>query len=129
MRVFFAWVMSTVLLFLLSGCAVGHDDYVNYLNSSLGSKMPYKEPYQPTDAGKIIRSDFLIGGQGLTDITSDENGFLIYHFSHQEVLSNIKTKDWVGKCLIYYVVDPKTYIIKSWGFDDGGNPLSCRTWL
>ena len=47
----------------------------------------------------------------------------------QEVLENTRTeREWIGKCLIYYVVDSNTYIIKGWGFDKGGNPLSCRTW-
>lgn len=129
MKFFHVLITIIVLLFILNGCAVGHDDYVDYLDDSIGNTMPYKEPYQPLDAGKLIRSDYLIGGQGLTHITTDENNFLIYHFNHQEVLRSIKDKDWVGKWLIYYVVEPKTYIIKAWGFDEGGNPLSCRTWL
>ena len=115
-------------VFLLAGCTVGYQDYVNFENSRVGEKMPYKEPFKFEDAGKLNRADFLVGGQGLTHITTDEDGNLIYHFSDQEVLPNFHTKEWVGKCLTYNVVDAETYIITGWGFDEGGNPLSCRTW-
>ncbi|MBY6096712.1 hypothetical protein [Ferrimonas balearica] len=119
----------SVGLFLLCSCAVGYEDYLKFKNSRVGEIMPYKEPFSFSDAGKLIRADYVKVGQGLTHITKDEKGNLIYHFSDQEILENTRTeKEWVGKCLTYYVVDPETYIIKSWGFDKGGNPLSCRTW-
>ena len=126
---FYKLVVLNVSLIVLYGCSVGYDDYVRFENSMIGKIMPYKEPFTFEDAGKFIRGDYVMGGQGLTHITKDEEGNLIYHFSDQEILENNRTKkEWVGKCLTYYVVDPKTFIIKSWGFDKGGNPLSCRTW-
>jgi len=125
------YLLTIVIMFLalIGGCVVGQSDYINFKNNRVGKKMPYKEPFKFKDAGKLIRADYLIGGQGLTHITIGKDGNLIYHFSDQEVLPNFQTKEWVGRCLTYYVVDPKTYIIKEWGFDEGGNPLSCRTWL
>ena len=118
-----------ISLLLLLGCsAPGHDDYVNYENSMVGTKVAYTEPYRFEMAGKLIRADFLIGGPGFTHITKDNQGNLIYHYSSEEVLPTYPKKEWVGKCMTYYVVDPDTLIIKSWGFDEGGNPLSCRTW-
>lgn len=110
------------------GCAVGHDDYVNFMDGRIGQVMYYKEPYQFDNAGEYSRGDFVINGQGLTSISRNESGDFIYYYSDQEVLSNAPKKEWIGKCLFYYVVDAKTYIIKDWGFDEGGNPLSCRTW-
>jgi hypothetical protein len=90
------------------------------INSQKLSKSP--------DAGELIRSDHLIAGEGLTNITTLDNGLLRYHFSRQEVLPNYSIIDYEGNCLIYYDVDPKTDIIMVWGFDKGGNSLSCRTW-
>lgn len=122
-------ITVSVVLILLLSCAVGHEDYLNFKNSRIGKVMPYKEPFIFEDAGKLIRSDYVKGGQGLTHITKDDRGNLIYHFSDQEILENTRTeKKWIGKCLTYYIVDQDTYIIKDWGFDEGGNPLSCRTW-
>lgn len=115
-------------LFLLNSCVAGHDDYVSFKNSRVGKEIPYKEPFKFENDGKLIRSDFLKGGAGLVRISKDKNGDLIYHFVDQEILPNYHKKEWVGKCLTYYIVDSKNYIIKSWGFDKGGNPLSCRTW-
>jgi len=129
MKLFYILITRCVLLFVLSGCAIGHDDYVNFEDGRVGKKMPYKKPFKFKDAGKLIQADFVLGGQGLTHITKDKKGDLIYHFSGQEILPNFNKKEWVGKCLTFSVVDPETYIIKSWGFDEGGNPLSCRTWM
>ncbi|MEH6556338.1 MAG: hypothetical protein V7708_00990 [Oceanicoccus sp.] len=119
---------SFLAVLLLAGCAVGHQAYVNFEDSRIGKKMSYKEPFIFDNAGKLVRADFVLGGQGLTHISTDRNGDRIYHFSVQEVLPNFHRKEWVGKCLTYSVVDQKTFIIKAWGFDAGGNPLSCRTW-
>jgi len=119
---------SFLAVFLLAGCAVGHQAYVNFENSRIGKEMPYKEPFIFDNAGKLVRADFVLGGQGLTHISTDKDDNLIYHFSVQEVLPNFHRKEWVGKCLTYSAVDPKTSIIKVWGFDEGGNPLSCRHW-
>ena len=125
--------MKKVLLLLLvagivAGCSVGHEDYVNFRNKLVGTQETSTEPYKWPDSGQLIRSDYLLSGQGLTHISKNAQGDLIYHYDVQEVLPNYRRKEWVGKCLIYNVVDPVTRIIKDWGFDEGGNPLSCRTW-
>jgi len=57
-----------------------------------------------------------------------ENGDIVQHWFVSEVTPEYGHKEWVGKCKFYYVVDPKTNIIKSWGIDEGGNPESCRIW-
>ncbi|WP_068547207.1 hypothetical protein [Thalassotalea crassostreae] len=124
MKLFF--ILLSIIV--LNGCAVGHEDFINFRNDSIGTKEINTKPYKWENSGELIRADFLISGQGLTDISEDEEGNFIYHYSEQEVLSNAPNKEWIGKCLFYYVVDPKTLIIKSWAFDEGGNPLSCRTW-
>jgi hypothetical protein len=95
---------------------------------NIGESINNQKLTKSLDAGELIRADYLIGGEGLTNITILDSGVLRYHFSRQEVLPNYSIKDYVGKCLIYYDVDPKTHIIISWGFDKGGNSLSCRTW-
>ncbi len=118
-----------LLLLGLCGCVVGHEDYKRYLNMYIGKNIKHQLPFESSKSGQLIRSDYLLGGEGLTHISVEYGGILRYHFSGQEVLPNYSIKEYVGKCLIYYDVDPNTYIIKSWGFDDGGNPLSCRTWL
>lgn len=128
MKKFYSLITGSVFLFLLVGCAAGHDDYLDFENSMVGKKISFTEPFKFENAGKLIRADFLMGGPGFTHITKDNKGNLIYHFSSEEVLPNYHKKEWVGKCMTYYVVDPETYIIKAWGFDEGGNPLSCRTW-
>lgn len=128
LRQIFICIISLVLL---DGCTsvTGHNDFINLKNSVIGKVMKDKVPYKYTDSGQIIRATYVISGQGLTDITKRENGDLVYHISVHEILENNRTNpNWVGKCLIYYVVEPSSYKIKSWGFDEGGNPLSCRTW-
>lgn len=120
--------ISIVLLLSLAGCSVGYHDYIKVQNKFIGTVKTHKEPYKFPNSGELIRADYLIAGQGLTHITKDSEGNLIYHYSDAEFLPNYHEKEWVGKCLIYEVVDPNTYVVKSWGFDEGGNPLSCRTW-
>jgi len=117
-----------LLLFGLCGCVVGHEDYKRSLNRYIGKNIKHQLPFESSKAGQLIRSDYLLGGEGLTHTSVQDSGILRYHFSGQEVLPNYSIKDYIGKCLIYYDVDPNTYIILSWGFDEGGNPLSCRTW-
>ena len=112
----------------LAGCAVGHKDFISYQDKSIGRAVVETMPYKWPDSGGLIRADFLLSGEGLIHINKDETGNLIYHYSVQEVLPHFQNKEWVGKCLIYEVVDPVTRVIKDWGFDKGGNPLSCRTW-
>ncbi|BFM49522.1 hypothetical protein [Marinomonas sp. THO17] len=123
LSVFYFFCICTI-----AGCAVGHKDYVNFKNNMIGKKLPYSKPFKFENSGELVRGDFVIAGQGLTHITKDHAGHLIYHISDQEVLPNANMKAWVGQCLIYYVVDPETHIVKAWGFDEGGNPLSCRSW-
>jgi hypothetical protein len=101
---------------LLFSCAVGHEDFNDYRNKEIGTVIAFKEVFKFENAGKLKRADFVITGKGLTHITKDEQGNLIYHFSDQEVLPNAPTKEWVGKCLFYYIVDSNTYVIKEWGF-------------
>ncbi|MCP4056403.1 MAG: hypothetical protein GY738_03610 [Pseudoalteromonas sp.] len=124
----YIFVFGLILLLNIGGCAAGHEDYKKYLNMNIGENINNQKLSKSAKAGKLIRSDYLIGGEGLTKITTLDSGILRYHFSRQEVLPNYSIKDYVGKCLIYYDVDPKTDIILAWGFDKGGNPLSCRTW-
>ena len=112
----------------LFGCVVGHGDYKRYLDMSVGNNIKQHMPHDGSESGQLIRSDYLMGGDGLTHMTILGNGKIRYHFSAQEVLSNYSIKDYVGKCLVYYDTDPDSHIILGWGFDEGGNPLSCRTW-
>jgi hypothetical protein len=134
------YLLLIISLIFFNGCySFGHQDWVSYTNEIIGKKIPYKTaPKKWEHSGKLIRGNFLIGGEGLTHITQDKDGNLIYHISSAEILpifydiskpSILRTnKEWVGKCKYYYIVDPKTHIVKNWGFDKGGNPLSCRTW-
>ena len=129
-------INSIFMISILSGCAVGHGPWVDYRNDQIGTKAFLLDPSRYGDAGEIIRGDFLISGKGFTHITKDESGNIIQHWDISEVLPIYAnrdswaagSKDLVGKCLIYYVVDPETHIIKSWGFDQGANPLSCQIW-
>jgi hypothetical protein len=129
MKVIVKLIFALTTLSMLVSCVAGHQDFVDLRNSAyLGRVMDYKAPYKFSNSGEFIRGDYVIAGDGLTRISEDKNGDLIYHFSVQEILSNTRTeKEWIGKCLIYYVADPETYIVKDWGFDEGGTPLSCRT--
>ena len=90
------------------------------------------------NAGELIRADFLISGDGFTHVTLNENSDIVQHWFVNEVLATLVEnegsifqrgdKEWIGKCMYYYIADPKTNIIKNWGYDKGGNPLSCRVW-
>lgn len=119
--------VNFLLMISVSGCVVGHEDYKKYLKMNVGENINIQKLSKSPDAGKLIRSDYLTQGEGLTNITTLDSGILRYHFSRMEILPNYSIKEYVGKCLIYYDVDPKTDIIVAWGFDKGGNPLSCRT--
>jgi len=123
----------------LNGCTslLGHQGFINQKNNNIGVKINKHKlkPFEFKNTGKLKRANFVITGQGLTHITKDNNKNLIIHWSLQEILPIFSNrgwksgnKKWIGKCLIYYLVDPKTYIVKGWGFDKGGNPLSCRNW-
>ena len=137
------------LLLMLNGCTTldtlkryltprGHQDYINFENSTIGKKVNTIKPFKFKDAGEFIRGEFVTYGLGFTHVSKDKNGNLITHWDVSEILpvAALKgnafaapaNKEWIGKCLTYSIVDPKTHIIKGWGFDKGGNPLSCRTW-
>lgn len=124
----YTFAFGLIVLLNLTGCAAGHEDYKKYLSMNIGEDIHNQELSKSPNAGKLIRSDYLMEGEGFTKVTTLDSGILRYHFSRQEVLSNYSIKDYVGKCLIYYDVDPKTHKILAWGFEKGGNPLSCRTW-
>lgn len=124
------YILFGIYIFLslsIGGCIVGHGDFKGYLNMNIGESIDNQNLSRSPDAGTLIRSDYLIEGEGLINITTLDSGILRYHFSVMEILPNYSIKDYVGKCLIYYDVNPKTRIIIAWGFDKGGNPLSCRT--
>ena len=114
---------------IVVGCStVGHQDFIDLRNRQVGTIEMHKKPYKFKNAGRLIRANFLLGGDGLTHITKNSTGDLVYHYSEQEVLPGFHVKEWVGECLTYDIVDAEDYTIKGWGFDQGGNPLSCRTW-
>jgi hypothetical protein len=128
-----------VLLLFLQGCAVGYKPWAEQTNELIGRKAKQEKPFTFKDAGKLIRADYLILGEGLTHITKNENGDIVQHWFVSEVLPNFYeessfflftrgNKEWVGKCMYYLVIDPDSYIIKNWGHDKGGNPKSCRHW-
>jgi len=118
-----------LLLLTITGCSVGHQPWVDFHDEQVGKTTPDLEIIKFKNAGKLVRADFLIEGDGLTHITKDKEGNLILHWSIQEVLPTFRgSKEWVGKCLMYEIVDVKTHIIKSWGYEEEGNPLSCRSW-
>jgi hypothetical protein len=124
------YFLIAFVVFTLAACAAGHADFVDTRSDWIGTKMQREQPYKWEDSGQFIRGDYVVSGQGLTAITENEDGDIVYHYSVHEILANSRTeKEWVGKCLVYYVVNPKTFIVKDWGFDEGGNPLSCRTFV
>jgi hypothetical protein len=123
----------------LSGCAVGYKPYADFQDKLIGKKAWRIEPYRFENAGELIRADYLVAGEGFTHISINEDGDMVQHWFDTEVLPNyfsedglfgltIGHKEWIGKCKIYLVVDPETYIVKRWGYDEGGNPESCRHW-
>jgi len=133
-------LLVVVLMLLLSGCypPPGHQSYIYFENSRIGKETASFKPFKFKNAGEFRRGDFVITGHGITHVDKNQNGDLVVHWDGQEILPNAALKgnafaapakkEWVGKCLTYNIVDPKTHIIKSWGFDKGGNPLSCRDW-
>ncbi len=122
------YLLTIAMLIFLNGCSVGHKDFVDIENRFVGKKTSLIKPFKFKNSGQFTRGDFEIAGYGITHVTKDKDGNLIVHWYVSEILPNAPKKEWVGKCLLYEVVDPKTHIIKGWGYDEGGNPLSCRTW-
>ena len=114
------YCLSLVLiLFIFNGCIPkGHQGFVDTTNETIGLKASDIKPFTFDEIKKT----------GVTHVTKDKEGNLIVHWNNGEVLPHFGRKEWAGKCLIYQVVDPKTHIIKGWGFDKGGNPQSCRIW-
>jgi hypothetical protein len=128
-------ILVTAILF--SGCIANsnpHQVYIDVENLNIGKKWnPQPELLNPINKGKISANGVVRNGYGLTHISKGENGTLIYHIFEYEYLNGLlsfpfftEDKSYIGKCLIYYVVDPKTGIIIDWGFDEGGNPKCCR---
>ena len=117
-----------VLFIMLNGCVIGNVPFEWNLDSMVGTTARIVAPTSNEDSGDLIRSDYLISGKGFTHISKNENGDIVQHWFYSEVLPTHSRKDWVGKCKIIYVVDSKTYIIKSWDYDKGANPESCRHW-
>lgn len=122
----------TTLLFVatLISCAAGHQDFIDIKDKFIVGReiMFEKIPHKFADAGQFYRGDYVVVGDGLTNIEKKDDGNLIYHVFSHEILPNAPmNKEWIGKCLIYYVVDSRTKIVLSWGFDKGGNPLACRS--
>ncbi len=117
-------------LFLLNGCSGswGQKGYIDSENRMIGKKLVSIKPFTFKNAGEFTRAKFQIAGQGITHVTKNENGDLVVHWFSSEILPHYPNKKWVGKCLTYEIVDSKTHILKDWGFDKGGNPLSCRHW-
>jgi len=124
------YLILSIIIILFSGCipSNGYDGFVYVQNNYvIGSKEYRIKPTKYKDSGQLIKDNSELIGDGLTHITKNKNGDLIYHIYSHALLSHKWTpKIWVGKCKIYEVVDPKTMIIKSWGFDKDGNPQSCR---
>jgi hypothetical protein len=117
-----------LITLLLSGCAVGNVPFSERMDERIGTKVFYIDPTRYGDAGDLIRADYLVSGEGFTHISKNAAGDTIQHWFYSEVLSTNGNKEWVGKCKVIYVVDPQTNIIKSWAYDEGANPQSCRDW-
>lgn len=99
------------------------------MDEEIGTKVFILNPTRFGNAGDLIRADYLIKGEGFTHITTNEDCDVIQHWFYSEVLPTHDVKEWVGQCKVVYIVDPNTNIIKSWAYDEGGNPESCRHWL
>lgn len=111
-----------------TGCAVGHQAFIDIKNDQIGLKAITFKPYKFDTAG-VIEHNFRKVGQGFTHITYDKNKNIVQHWDLYEILSHYIHKEEIGKCKYYYIIDSKTKIIKSWGFEPDSNPLSCRTWM
>ena len=121
-------ILYILITLFFSGCySATHQGYKSFMDDSIGSKTIVAFHKFP-NTGELIRADYLIAGKGVTAIEKDENGNMVIHWDIEEILPTHPIKESVGKCLIYEVVDPKTHILKAWGYDEGGNPLSCRFW-
>ena len=127
MKVLSIILIALFISLLFIGCGVGHQDWVNIKNSNVG-KRASNDNYRFESFGKII-GGFRKGGYGITHITYDKDDNIIQHWDYYKILPKYPYKEIVGKCKIYEIVDPKTRIMKSWGYEPDANPLSCRTWM
>ena len=126
-------IVFSLVIVLLMSCETtrGHQGFVNHLNRGIGKKAIAVEPFQYDDAGYLSSGGSIMGRKGITHVTMNKHGDLVLHWAGKEVLPNypsVSGRNIVGRCFIYQVVDAQTHIIKRWGFDKGGNPLSCRKW-
>ncbi len=125
-----SYIVILLVILLFSGCyRVGYEDFRGSMDIAIGERPSFLKPIKFPNAGELRRGNFLMTGQGFTHITKDENDDLVYHWDSEEILPNFSgNKAWIGKCKYFYVVDPKSLIVKAWGFEKDANPLSCRTW-
>lgn len=131
------YLLIIFISLLINGCYVGHQGFINLRNDKIGTKALHFKPFKYKNAGEYYRANFSLLGYGVTHVDKDKEGNLIVHWFNEEILPNFYhkkgiftfgNKKWIGKCLTYKIVDSKTHIIKGWGFDKGGNPLSCKIW-
>jgi hypothetical protein len=120
--------MSRICPSLFIGCGVGHQDFISSENHSIGKKVLY-DKFRFKHYNLNLTIGFRKGGYGITHITYNKKGNIIQHWYSEEILPNKIYPEAVGKCKTYSVIDPKTRIIKAWGFEKDSNPLSCRTWM
>lgn len=119
-------LLALIFIPVLTSCSAGHQDSIDVRNELYVGRVMVFDKYK--DSGRFYRGDYVVVGDGLTHIDTNGDGKIIYHMFEQEILLNTPmNKEWIGKCLVYYVVDPQTKIVLSWGFDEGGNPLACRS--
>ena len=107
--------MKVIIVFLfvvLTGCIV---------NSNPHKSFEYNTNFLVERQAKITDYPYNQALKYLTHKTKDKNNNIIYHLLEQDW----KTGLYKGQCRTYFVVDPKTYIIIDWGYDEGGNPNSC----
>ena len=82
---------------------------------------------------KITEYPYSLMLRHLTHVTDNGEGNCVYHFFHYEYKEGtyiipflLREKETIGKCMVYYVVDPLTDVIIDWGYDEGSNPKTCR---
>ncbi|MBH0063215.1 hypothetical protein I6E85_19000 [Pseudoalteromonas sp. NZS71] len=119
-------VLFTILV--ISGCTTGNKPWEEYTNELIGGKAPFLDPTRFGDAGELIRADYVISGDGFTHISKNNEGQILQHWFYSEVLSTAPSEEWVGKCKIFYIVNPDTNVIISWDYDEGSNKESCRVY-
>ena len=125
------------MIVFLSGCTGKSHPHRSFIENKDYNIKKYpkatftEKAINPPYKGTISSNGVVKAGDGLTHKTKDKDGNIIYHFFLHEVLKNpsflfLEEKGIIGKCKIYYVVDPKTNIIINWGFEKESNPKACR---